>query len=71
MSYEDILFDLVYSWNCSDSSINSNEQIYSWIEQRNKEIKVDIKEIALDNSNFWFFDKQNGEIKNKNNAFFL
>lgn len=70
MSYEDILFDLVYSWNCSDSGLNSNEQIYSWIEKRNKEIKVDIKEIALDNSNFWFFDKQNGEIKNKNNAFF-
>lgn len=46
------------------------KKILKWIERLNKNLVVDIENIKLEDSNFWFYDKEQGTIRNKNNSFF-
>lgn len=42
----------------------------NWINKKNRDTYVNIKEIKLEDSNYWFYDKKEGSIRNKNNSFF-
>lgn len=59
----------MYSWLNKDG-VHSTEVLLQWINEQNKYTKVQIRRIPLEASNFWFYDKNNGIIKNKNNSFF-
>lgn len=65
-----ILFKIVKSWLTKESEINSNREILDWINKRNAELNVQIKQCNLSESSFWFYDNKNGIIRNKNNSFF-
>jgi len=49
---------------------NKTENLLNWINEKNNNTYVNIKEIKLEDSNYWFYDKKEGSIRNKNNSFF-
>lgn len=65
-----ILFKIIKSWLTKGYEINNNKEILDWINKRNAELKVQIKQCNLSDSSFWFYDNKNGIIRNKNNSFF-
>lgn len=54
----------------SDFSNNSYESIFDWVNSKNTNLKVSIKKNKLSDTEFWFYDGEKGEIRNKNNSFF-
>lgn len=44
--------------------------ITDWVAQKNASLKVNITKNKLSDSGFWYYDAENGEIRNKNNSFF-
>ncbi len=65
-----LAYELIKSWSCTNGNVNSNEDILSWVEDRNRTVKVDIKKIPLSDSSFWKYDEEAGEINNLNKSFF-
>lgn len=65
-----ILYDIVRSWLKNKDTINSTESILEWINNRNKNLKVNIRRSNLGNSQDWLFDSKKGTIHNKANSFF-
>lgn len=64
-----LIYDIVLSWNsCADNGEIAD--ILDWVDQKNKELVVDIRKNKLSESGFWFYDENTGEIRNKNNSFF-
>ena len=64
-----IFYDLITSWT-TIKGINSNKDILKWISNQNKNLQVKIDRICLEESEFWFYDKNSGSIVNKNKSFF-
>lgn len=64
------LFSIAKSWTIKDSKVTSTKEILDWILERNENTEVDIKRITLDQCNPWFFDENNGHIRNENGSFF-
>lgn len=44
--------------------------IKKWISERNETTTVKIKNICIGEDSFWFYNKKNGRIQNKDNTFF-
>lgn len=64
-----LICDILQSWSCcADNSEIAD--ILDWVDQKNKDLVVNIRKIGLPESGFWFFDEKTGEIRNKNNSFF-
>ncbi len=49
---------------------NQIEDILIWIEKLNHEIYVDIRKDQLQNSDTWYYDEKDGEIRNSSHSFF-
>lgn len=65
------LIQLIESWATTDNPFNSTEEILSWIEEKNKGIKVDIRKVPYDyTGDNWHYDPEKGEIRNKTGSFF-
>lgn len=64
-----VFYDLMTSWFTKEG-IHSTDALLHWINEQNKNIEVNIKRIYLEESDFWFYDKNTGIIKNKNSSFF-
>lgn len=64
-----IIPQIIESWSrCADESeLNS---ILEWVEEKNRSLVVDISKINLSDSGFWYYDKDRGEICNRNKSFF-
>lgn len=67
----EVIEKLVHSWACIDGHINTSYDLLQWIKERGKTLQVDIKKIALKNNDFWFYDREEGVIRNKNRSFFM
>lgn len=65
-----ITYDMIKSWREKENTINSLEDILTWTELRKKELKVNINKINFSYNGFWYYDENDGYIKNKNNSFF-
>ena len=63
------LEDVMLSWQTREG-INSTESILKWIETRNKELKVNIRQISLEECSGWMYDKASGMIRRNNMSFF-
>lgn len=59
---------LVYSSRTAPEA--SEASIKSWVSEKNNSLKVNIHKNELSDSDFWFYDKSRGEIRNRNNSFF-
>ncbi|WP_315122271.1 NDP-hexose 2,3-dehydratase family protein [uncultured Clostridium sp.] len=64
-----IFYDLMTSWLTKDG-VHSTEFLFQWIEEQNRNLKVKINKISLDESDFWFYDNKSHWIINKNKSFF-
>lgn len=64
------LLSIAQSWHVLDSQINPTADILSWIADRNKTISVEIHKIPPEQNGFWFYDREEGCIRNQNNSFF-
>ena len=49
---------------------NEINKILSWVEERNQNLKVNIKKIPLSGCIKWFLDKETGFIRNETGSFF-
>lgn len=59
----------VKSWRTSGDDPLISE-IVEWVAEKNATLNVKIEKNSLSDSNFWFYDEERGEIRNKNNSFF-
>ncbi|MGF0019762.1 NDP-hexose 2,3-dehydratase family protein [Sporofaciens sp. SGI.106] len=64
------LVRIMESWATTDNPFNSTEDILEWVKQKNESTKVNISKIPYKYDGFWYYDKETGEIKNRNNSFF-
>lgn len=67
---QETLYSIAKSWATFYGSVNTTEEILSFIKAKNEAVKVDIKKNALSESEYWFYDEKKGTIHNKNNSFF-
>ena len=49
---------MIHSLLTTDNSINSTEQLRSWIDQRNREVQVDVQLIPFKEMDGWYVDDQ-------------
>lgn len=70
MNYNNIMFEIVLSLLEKQQSANTLQNILGWIKEKNKNLKVDIEKISLEDDKFWYYDKNDGRIKNRTNTFF-
>lgn len=64
------LFSIAQNWCISDSPINPTDAILSWIAERNKTVSVEIHKVPPEENGFWFYDQNEGCIRNQNRSFF-
>lgn len=65
------LMQLIESWATTENPFNSTDEILTWIEEKNKDVKVEIKKISYDYAgDNWHYDSERGEIRNKAGSFF-
>lgn len=65
-----VTFDIIRSWGNTKGSVNSQEDIQQWIDSRYKDLRVNIKKKDFSYDGFWYYDEEDGYIRNKNNSFF-
>ena len=65
------LMRIIESWATTENPFNSTEEILSWVENKNRDVKVEVQKISYDyaGSN-WHYDSEKGEIRNKDGSFF-
>ena len=65
------LMRLIESWATTENPFNSTEEILSWIDGKNRDVKVEINKIPYDyTGEDWHYDPARGEIRNKTGSFF-
>ena len=64
------LVQIIESWAITDNPMNSTDDILNWIKKKNQDVLVNIHKIDYSYDGFWFYDKESGEICNRNNSFF-
>lgn len=63
------LLSIAESWGRIDG-VHTLDELLDWIDRRNQTIHVEIHKVALEDSGFWFYDKTEGCIRNRNRSFF-
>lgn len=64
------LIRILESWATVENPFNTTEEILQWIGQRNQEVGVDITKTSLSAEGFWYYDRKEGGIVNRNHSFF-
>lgn len=64
------IYDIVESWSNTKGTVNSLKDIRHWIDERKKELQVNVRKIDFSYDGFWYYDEKDGYIRNKNNSFF-
>ena len=64
------LFSIAQSWCALDSPINPTDTILSWIAERNRTVSVEIHKVLPEENGFWFYDQEEGCIRNQSRSFF-
>ena len=64
------LFSIARSWYTKDSAVNSTADLLEWIRSRNETAVVNIRKTNLEDCAPWFYDRENGCIRNEQSSFF-
>lgn len=62
--------DIIRSWKNKQGVLHTNTDILQWISELNQATHVEINEISIHDSSFWFYDDYNGEVLNRKRSFF-
>lgn len=65
----DSMMLIANSW-LATTGVLSLDELLSWVIKQNKDIEVNIRKIRLKESEFWFYDLEEGCIRNQNRSFF-
>ena len=65
-----IILDIVKSWGNTTGTVNTLDDIKNWIDSRYVGLKVNIEKVDFSYNGFWYYDNEDGYIRNKNNSFF-
>ena len=60
---------MIHSLLTTDNPINSTESLRQWIEQRNREVQVDVKLIPFSEMTGWYVD-EDGSLRHNSGRFF-
>lgn len=60
---------MIHSLLTTDNPINSTEELRAWIEQRNREVQVDVKQIPFSEMDGWYVDGE-GNLRHNSGRFF-
>ena len=60
---------MIHSLLTTDNPINSTEQLRSWIEQRNREVQVEVQMIPFKEMDGWYVD-EDGSLRHNSGRFF-
>lgn len=63
------LLSIAKSW-CTLDGVKSMDEINAWIEARNRTVKVDIRKNPAGGEPAWFYDREEGCIRNAAHSFF-
>lgn len=69
-NFMSITYEIVKSWRDTDGNINSMDDIYKWIEEKNKDVSINIEKVDFSYNGFWYYDTRDGYIRNRGNSFF-
>lgn len=61
---------MIQSWSFINTEDDSLSQITDWVADKNRNTKVSINRNDLSDSDFWFYDQEQGEIRNRAHTFF-
>lgn len=64
------LVSIAQSWYTTESSAYSIEDLLRWVSSRNETVGVDIHKVLPEQDAFWFYDQDEGRIRNRNRSFF-
>lgn len=64
------ILSIVRSWAYTGKTIYTYEELLEWVQHLNRTVEVSIHKNRLEDSDFWFYDEEQGCIRNKNNSFF-
>lgn len=62
--------EIVKSWKDTEGTVNSMSEISDWVASRYDGLKVSIEKIDFSYNGFWYYDEEDGYIRNRNNSFF-
>lgn len=65
----DTMLSIVESWSETEG-IHALDELLAWVARRNQNLKVDICKTALKKGDVWFYDPEEGCIRNQNRSFF-
>lgn len=66
----DICIEIMKSWNMVEGNVNSQEKIVAWIQSIVAETSVSIEQCSLNDTDYWYYNKEAGIIENRNKSFF-
>jgi len=66
----DTLISIARSWGETSHCRFDTAEILQWVKQRNETVEVDIHKTRLEDCGNWFYDRQEGCIRNENRSFF-
>ena len=61
--------DMLKSLFCK-KGVKTSDEVLAWIQQRNKEIQVNIREVPFDSLSGWVFDPKTGDLVHQTRKFF-
>lgn len=64
------ILSISQSWCTVESPLNSTEELLAWVRNRNETVAVDIHKVMPEPDGFWFYDREEGRIRNRNRSFF-
>lgn len=65
----DTLCMIAGSWSQEDG-VCATQELLDWIYDRNQTVAVDIHKASMEDGGFWFYDGEEGCIRNQNRSFF-
>lgn len=63
------LYALAESWG-TQRGVHTTQELLDWVRERNETVQVDIHKIPMPEGGFWFYDRQEGSLRNQNHSFF-
>lgn len=70
MDYKSLCQGLLDSWHDKKGRANKTGDLLSWIQEENDKTHAILKECRLSDSPYWFYDKDESIVTNKNHSFF-
>lgn len=65
----DTMLSIAESWS-EVVEVHALDELLAWVAQRNQNLQVDIRKTSLQKSDVWFYDPEEGSIRNQNRSFF-